>query len=114
MKNLRRRKPPRRQGPASVSETFLNVLLELEQEFEECFEDLVSKVRTVGGKTLGLKDAKAKMVFIDFLKRFRLTYKKEFFADNLTSILLRQLYVQILLLIFIFSLIQRTWRRTWS
>lgn len=51
-------------------------------------------VKEGGEKALGLKDNKAKAQFIEFLRRFKQIYKKEFFADNLTSMLLRDLYVR--------------------
>lgn len=42
---------------------------------------------------MGIKDDKVKLKFIDFIRRFKQIYRKEFFADNLTSILLRGVYV---------------------
>ena len=97
MMNLQRNRiTPMIRNPQEINVSDLlkyNCYLELEQEFEEGFEELVTKVKIYGEKTLGLKDAKQKLQFIDFLRRFKQIYRKEFFADNLTSILLRQLYV---------------------
>ena len=70
----------------------------IEQEFEEGLPQLIEMVREGGDKALGLRDNEAKAQFIEFLKRFKQIYKKEFFADNLTSMLLRDLYVMISLI----------------
>ncbi len=67
----------------------------IEQEFEEGLPQLIEMVREGGDKALGLRDNEAKGQFIEFLRRFKQIYKKEFFADNLTSMLLRDLYVMI-------------------
>jgi hypothetical protein len=48
----------------------------------------------IGEQALGLKDEKTKLMFVDFLHRFKQLYRKEFFADALTSILLRDLFVK--------------------
>jgi hypothetical protein len=64
----------------------------LEQEFEEGFGKLVGLIREGGERALGLKEFSQRAQLIDFLKRFKQIYKKEFFADNLTCILLRDFY----------------------
>lgn len=54
---------------------------------------MVKKVMTIGEQALGLRDEKTRLMFVDFLRRFKQLYRKEFFADSLTSILLRDLFV---------------------
>ena len=54
---------------------------------------MIVSIRTFGKDKLGLDDDQ-KREYIEFAKRFKQLYKKEFFSDDLTSILLRKVFVK--------------------
>lgn len=90
----------------------LNLHLVLEQQFEEFYPQLMTTIRVSGEQLLALKDSQQKAQLIDFLKRFKQIYKKEFFADNLTSILLRDLFVSLIIITQNYLVrYRRHWRR---
>eukprot|EP00347_Sterkiella_histriomuscorum_P004436 403360465 len=66
---------------------------QLEIQFENCYKDMIVSIRTFGKDKLGLDDDQ-KREYIEFAKRFKQLYKKEFFSDDLTSILLRKVFFE--------------------
>lgn len=87
---------------------------QLESQFEQYFNGLVTKIKELGEQSLGIKEEKYRLQFIDFLKRFKQLYKKEFFADIHTSVLLRDIFVsECNRFNFLLSSIQKTspWKR---
>ena len=70
-KKKRRQKPMATRTNVSITRDTYRSFKELEQQFKDCFEELVTKVKTCGEKALGIRREKHRMQFIDFLHRFK-------------------------------------------
>ncbi|CDW90006.1 wd-40 repeat-containing protein [Stylonychia lemnae] len=64
-----------------------------QKEFEDGFNQFIINIRTQGKEKLGLSDDQ-KRDYMLFSKRFKQLYKKDFFSDNLTTILLRKIFYE--------------------